>query len=324
MATTTARNKNDADNMSTKERIWDSLNYSYGKKREESDKSFAKAYSQAVNQGLKTGMQRSSYGAQTLANIDNEKIKAQNDIYDQQIADYENRLYQIERDEAEDAWKQKQFEETQRQYNESLAFNKEQFGETKAQNAWNRTFQQTQADRSQANWEKEFGETQTQNAWNRTFQQTQADRTQSNWEKEFAETQLMNQFNRDYMQDEFKYKYGLAGAGGYGGSSSSGGGGNGGYTPTGNNNGNNGGQGLNWIDEAKLTTTNSKNSYLNTANKAAEALKTAFNTVNYLQQPYTNAKKAEAQAAQDKKNTVTYQINNKKQSTSKNVINTKK
>lgn len=208
MATTTARNQQDVNNMSARERLWDSLNYSYGKKREESDKSFAKAYSQAVNQGIKTGMQRSSYGAQTLANINKQQIDAQNDIYDSLIADYENRVYQLERDELEDAWKQKQFDESQRQYNETLAF------------------QKSEANRSQANWEKDFGETQKQNEWNRNFQQSQADRSQSNWEKEFAETQLMNQFNRDYMQDEFKYKYGLAGGGsgggGYGGSNSPG------------------------------------------------------------------------------------------------------
>ena len=180
MATTTARNKNDVDNMSARDRLYDSLNYSYGKKREESDKSFAKAYSQAVNQGIKAGMQRSSYGAQTLANIDKQKIDAQNDIYDAQIADYENRLYQLERDEVEDAWKQKQFDENQRQYNESLA-----------------------------------------------FQKSEADRSQSNWEKEFAETLVQNKFNRDYMQDEFKYKYGLAGGGG-----SPSGGSSGGYSST--------------------------------------------------------------------------------------------
>ena len=186
MATTTARNKNDVDNMSARDRLYDSLSYSYGKKRDESDKSFAKAYSQAVNQGLKTGMQRSSYNAQTLANIDKQKIDAQNDIYDAMIADYENRLYQLERDEVEDAWKQKQFDENQRQYNESLA-----------------------------------------------FQKSEANRSQANWEKEFAETLAQNQWNREYAQDEFKYKYGLAGAGAGG---SSGGGGYGGSNSPGTNN----------------------------------------------------------------------------------------
>lgn len=178
---TTARNKQDADNMNVRDRLWDSLNYSYGKKREDSDKSFAKTFSQAVNQGIKTGTQRSSFKEQMLANINKQKLDAQNDIYDQQIADYENRMYQIDRDELEDAWRQKQFDENQRQHNENLAF------------------QKSQADRSQANWEKEFAETLAQNKW-----------------------------NREYAQDEFKYKYGLAG----GGSGGSYGGGGGSYTPS--------------------------------------------------------------------------------------------
>lgn len=186
MATTTARNQQDVNNMSARDRLWDSLNYSYGKKREESDKSFAKAYSQAVNQGIRTGMQRSSYGAQTLANINKQQIDAQNDIYDSLIADYENRVYQLERDELEDAWKQKQFDENQRQYNENLA-----------------------------------------------FQKSQADRSQANWEKEFAETLAQNQWNREYAQDEFKYKYGLAGAGSGGSSGGGGGGYSGGYSTPG-------------------------------------------------------------------------------------------
>ena len=176
MATTTARNKQDVDNMNARDRTWDYLNYAYGKKREDSDKGFAKTFSQAVNQGIKTGMQRSSFNAQMLANINKQKLDAQNDIYDQQIADYENRMYQIDRDEQEDAWKQKQFDENQRQYNENLA-----------------------------------------------FQKAEADRSHSRWEEEFKETVAQNKWNREYAQDEFKYKYGLAG-GGYGGSSGGGGG----------------------------------------------------------------------------------------------------
>ena len=45
MATTTARNQQDVDKMATKDRVWDSLNYSYGKKREESDRAYEKAIS---------------------------------------------------------------------------------------------------------------------------------------------------------------------------------------------------------------------------------------------------------------------------------------
>ena len=96
MATTTAKNRKDVDNMTAEERAWDSLNYSYGKKRESSDKSYNKAISQQDRTMQRRGMGRSSYGMQTLAGLQNEKNKAANDIYSEQIADYENRRYQIE------------------------------------------------------------------------------------------------------------------------------------------------------------------------------------------------------------------------------------
>jgi len=254
MATTTARNQQDVENMNVRDRLWDSLNYSYGKKREDSDKSFAKAYSQAVNQGIKTGMQRSSYGAQTLANIDKQKIDAQNDIYDQQIADYENRLYQIERDEkADQQWEA-------------------EFGETQKQNEWSRNFQQNEANRTQARWESEFGETQKQNEWNRNYQESRAAVADAQWEKEYqralnefneqmayqreranvsdaqwekeyqeklrqfneqmAENKRQFDLNMEYQQDEFKYKWGLAGGGSADTGSSSGGGGSTAYWDT--------------------------------------------------------------------------------------------
>lgn len=160
MATTTARNQQDVNNMSARERLWDSLNYSYGKKREDSDKSFAKAYSQAVNQGIRTGMQRSSYGAQTLANINKQKIDAQNDIYDAQIADYENRMYQIERDEKADEQWDKEYQEKLRQFNENMAFQKERANVSDTQ--WEKEYQraldefnQTMAfQREQFDWQK--------------------------------------------------------------------------------------------------------------------------------------------------------------------------
>lgn len=271
---TTARNQQDVDNMNVRDRLWDSLSYSYGKKREDSDKSFAKAYSQAVNQGIKTGMQRSSYAAQTLANIDKQKIDAQNDIYDQQIADYENRLYQIERDEKADEQWEKEYQRALDQFNQNMEFQRER------------------ANVSDAQWKEEYAEKKRQ------------------FDEQMAEQK--RQFDLEYGLKSSAY------SGGYGG-----GGGGGSYTPT-TNNDNNDGKGLTWIEEASMVSKNASNNYLSTAKSAANVLKDAFDTINVLQQPHTNAVKAQEQAAQDKKNTVQYQVNNKKQSASKNVTIAKK
>lgn len=62
------------------------LDTTYNKVREASAKDYRRAYSQADRQMLSRGMQRSSYGAQTLANIAQEGVEAQRDIWDQQAA----------------------------------------------------------------------------------------------------------------------------------------------------------------------------------------------------------------------------------------------
>lgn len=62
------------------------LTASYDKQREDSAKQYASAYSQADRQMLGRGMQRSSYGAQTLANITQEGAEAQQGINEAQTA----------------------------------------------------------------------------------------------------------------------------------------------------------------------------------------------------------------------------------------------
>lgn len=195
MATTTARTKSDVDNMTARDRLWDSLNYSYGKKRESSDEQFRQAYSQADRQMLSRGMQRSSYGAQTLANIDQRRVEAQNDIYDNQIADYENRLYQLERDEkADDQW-ERQFAEGQRQYNENLGFQRERAAAQ--DNQWQQSFNYQQGRDAEADrqWQKAFDAQQAQQAeanrqWQQTFNYQQSRDTVSDqqWQKAFDQS----------------------------------------------------------------------------------------------------------------------------------------
>jgi len=64
----------------------DALQATYDKQREASEKNYRMRYSQADRQILSRGMQRSSYGAQVLANIDLEGAEAIQDLYDQQGA----------------------------------------------------------------------------------------------------------------------------------------------------------------------------------------------------------------------------------------------
>ena len=59
-----------------KQRLLDSLDYTYGRKQELSDQSYDKSISQTDNAMLSRGMQRSSYAQQVLANMAKQKIEA--------------------------------------------------------------------------------------------------------------------------------------------------------------------------------------------------------------------------------------------------------
>lgn len=192
MATTTAKNKQEVDSMDRKERLYDSLQYSYGKKGEKISQEYDKARSQADRQALSRGMQRSSYNAQTLANMDKQKIDALDDNESAMIADYENRLADIEaQDLAADQW-ERQFAEGQRQYDTSLAFQQAEADRAQANTEWNQNFQTRQyADsREDTAWNKAFqtqqyNDSRADTAWNQAFQTQQANISNNQWEREF-------------------------------------------------------------------------------------------------------------------------------------------
>ena len=210
---TNAKTKDEVDQMSAKDRMWDSLSYSYGKKKEESDRSYDKAISQQDRALLQRGMQRSSYGMNTLGNLQNQKVNAGNDINSQLIADYENRLYQLDRDEIEDAFRQQQFDETKRQFDENLGFQKseaeraqgnwqKQYDADREDTAWNQTFQQNQADLAAEQWNKNFEAGREDTAWNQNFQQQQFEFQQQQWEKQ--QEQWREEFDYQKMSDRQK------------------------------------------------------------------------------------------------------------------------
>jgi len=175
MATTTARTKQDVDNMSKADRLWDSLNYSYGQQREASDKQYDKAISQAEVQALRRGMQRSSYNLQNQANINQQKIEAQKNIWNTQIADYENRLGDIEQQElAADQWER-------------------QFAANREDAAWNKEYQEKQAATAENQFNLQFNAGREDAAWNKEYQQAQADLAKDQWERQFGYTTGSNE-----------------------------------------------------------------------------------------------------------------------------------
>lgn len=151
-----ATTKEDVDAQDSRTRLWQSLNYSYGRQLEQSNDAYQKAISQSNRAILQRGMQRSSYGAQVNANLMNDQVKAQNDIAAAQIADYQNRLGQIEQQEAEAERWQKQFDEGQRQFNENLAFQQSEAQRAQSNFEIQQAFAEQQWADQQEQWKQEF------------------------------------------------------------------------------------------------------------------------------------------------------------------------
>ena len=130
-----AKTKDDVDSQDTATRLYQSLNYTYGQQQEQSDKTYDQAISQQDRTLLSRGMQRSSYGAQTLANLQNQKAKERNRLGEAMIADYQTRLSQLE--EAEAARK---FQTSEREAQQ--AFQSEEAEKTRAYSTSEREAQQ--------------------------------------------------------------------------------------------------------------------------------------------------------------------------------------
>lgn len=112
-----AQTQADVDNETIRDRLWNAFDFAYGQQRRASDEQFANQIGQQNRNMVSRGMQRSSYGAATEANMRNKQVQAQNDIYGQQIAAYEQALLNVEQQEREQENWQKEFDENVRQFN---------------------------------------------------------------------------------------------------------------------------------------------------------------------------------------------------------------
>ena len=183
---TTAKTKNDVEQMKSSDRLWDSLNHTYGLQREEIGRNYDKAYSQADRQALSRGMQRSSFNAQNLANINEQRNRALDQNYSSQIADYENRLNQQEQQDLENERWEKQFNEGVRQFNENLAA-------TREENALNRAFQTSERE-AQQGWQS------NENALGRAFTTAEREAQQAYQSGENALSRAFTTAEREAQQ----------------------------------------------------------------------------------------------------------------------------
>lgn len=200
---TVAKTKKDVDSMDTRERLWDSLQNSYGYKKENATESYNQAYSQADRQALSRGMQRSSYNNQTLANINQQRNKALMDIDDQLIADYENRLQAIEEAEAARAFQTSEREAQQAwQSGENELARAFQTAEREAQQGWqsseNALARQFQTSEREAQQRYNTGEREAQQKYN-----TSEREAQQNWQG--TQNELARQFQTSEREAQQLY-----------------------------------------------------------------------------------------------------------------------
>lgn len=206
MATTVAKTKKDVDNMSLRDRIYDSLSYTYGKKGERISSEYDKAKSAADRQSLSRGMQRSYYAGQTSANIDKQKIDALNDNESALIADYENRLLAAEQQEAaNDQW-ERQFAAGREDAAWNKEFQQKQFDYNRDLNDKNFTYQQERDRAADNQWQLTFNAGREDAAWNRGMQEKQyaAQRSDAAYNRQFNERQYADQRADTAWQQRFQ------------------------------------------------------------------------------------------------------------------------
>lgn len=229
-----AETAEDVNNQDARTRLWQSLNTTYTNQMEESDKAYDKAISQQNNAMLARGMGRSSYALHEAAHMYDDKNNARNKIGQALIADYQNRIGQIEAQEKEDEWRKTQFEYQKerdtvadQQWDKEYAYKvardavadqqwQAQYKEQLRQFDENMAYQRERANVSDAQWQKQYDEElrrfnaqmaqqEAQFKANYDFQVSEANRQQSNWEIQQAFNEKQWQAQQDQWKQEYDY-----------------------------------------------------------------------------------------------------------------------
>lgn len=233
--------KNATDNSA--QSLWNSLSYGYGKKADDITQQYNRAISQQDRMMQSRGLGRSSYSAQTLANMQTEKNKALADNTDAMIADWQNRLnqqqeaeaarkFQAEQAEIERNWKSgesaldRAFTTSEREANQAYntservatqlyntgereATQRYNTGERQAEQAWKSGESALDRAQSQAQFDANLGYQRERAAvadeqWNKEFATSN-----EQWQKNFdlQKEQWNKQFDYTKMSDEQKINY---------------------------------------------------------------------------------------------------------------------
>jgi len=175
----------EVDAQDARTRLYQSLQTSYGQQIDQSNKGYDQAIAQTDRNMIGRGMQRSSYLVQTMANMQNQKQEAANQIRSNMIADYQSRLNTIEQQEKEDERWERQFAANREDAAWQQGMQEKQF-----------SYQQQRDEVSDQQWKSQFDYQKERNAvadeqWQKQFDAQQAQwREQFDYSKKSAEQQL--------------------------------------------------------------------------------------------------------------------------------------
>lgn len=103
-----AKNRAEVEAQTAPDQMWQSMSNQYDQRAQQLKQAYDQAYSKADNQLLSRGMGRSSYGAQVLANVNQQGIEAQSQNHSDLIAAYQNWLANYNTQQEQFQWEKDQ------------------------------------------------------------------------------------------------------------------------------------------------------------------------------------------------------------------------
>ena len=198
--TLAARQQQEQQDLALEGQI-EGIGRAYDKQREQTNKVYDRNVSEADRRLLSRGMQRSSYGQQTLSNIDLERADAIADINAQQSSDEANIA-------AQRAQLKRQLADTERGYAENLESDVRARQQQLEGQEYDRKFQQNQLKAQLASdlYTKQYGQTRddvSDTQWDKqfTYGQQRDNVGDQQWQQQFTEGQRQFNENLGYQKE---------------------------------------------------------------------------------------------------------------------------
>lgn len=185
----------DVNEQDSRTRLWQSLSTTYGQRTEDSNKAYDQNIAAADRAAQQRGMGRSSYNLQTMANLGKEKATAADRINQELIADYQNRLSDLEAQERQEAFQREQFEYQKERNDVADQQWQQQFG-----------YQQERDKVGDTQWQAQFDYGKERDAKSDEQWQKQFDQSKDQWQQQFDYGKDRDKVSDEQWQKSFDYQ----------------------------------------------------------------------------------------------------------------------